>query len=52
MKAAGDKEVQQGFGRVICKDMLLFPLIIQNTLYLYIDAGIIYLHRHLFIYIN
>ena len=39
MMATGDEEVQAGFGNVIYKDMVLFTLVIQNTLYFYIDAG-------------
>ena len=37
---AAEDEVQMGFGKVIYKDTLLFTLVIQNTLYFYIDAGI------------
>ena len=40
MMATGDEEVQEGFGKVIYKDVVLFTLVIQNTLYFYIDAGV------------
>ena len=37
---AAEDEVQVGFGKVTYKDTLLFILVIRNTLYFYIDAGI------------